>query len=162
MGLRSVFWSKVRVAGPHDCWEWGAGRFPKGYGASSRLCGTRIAHRIAYSLCIGPIPEGLQVLHTCDNPPCCNPGHLFPGTNADNVRDRVAKGRNRSRPNPRSCYTFAKLTEDQVREIDRRCANGERQDVVASDYGVSSQTVSAIVTRQRWKHLFPPVTCPVG
>jgi len=78
------------------CWEWQRGHNAKGYG-QVWFCGEmRDAHRLAWFLAVGEIPNGLCVLHTCDNPSCCNPVHLWLGTKADNTRDALAKGRLRS------------------------------------------------------------------
>lgn len=91
------FWAKVAVAGPDECWEWTASKTQHGYGqimvtASPRKI-TR-AHRAAWVLTCGPVPDGMVVCHRCDNPGCCNPAHLFVGTQLDNIADMVAKGRN--------------------------------------------------------------------
>lgn len=90
-----AFWAKVDRRGPDECWEWTTGRERYGYGHS--VLGT--ASRVAWELTNGPIPDGQRVLHSCDNPPCCNPRHLFLGTQLDNVRDMMAKGRHRYSPN---------------------------------------------------------------
>lgn len=87
------FWSKVAKAGQDECWPWTAYRNRKGYGQFGLKRDVVPAHRIAYFLVKGPIPDGFQVCHKCDNPPCCNPGHLFTGTNSDNVGDKCAKER---------------------------------------------------------------------
>lgn len=89
--LAEQFWERVPVAGPDQCWEWmGAKTGRDGYG---RVGGQR-AHRVSWEIANGrPIPEGLIVLHSCDNPPCVNPRHLSVGTNTDNMRDASAKGR---------------------------------------------------------------------
>jgi hypothetical protein len=92
------FWAKV-VVHPGGCWEWRGRRMPKGYGKLNRGTKTVYAHRLAFELRNGPIPDGLYVLHKCDNPPCINPDHLFLGTQADNVRDRDTKGRGNFRNN---------------------------------------------------------------
>ena len=88
------FWSKVDQRGPDDCWEWRAARMWKGYGhfGVARDLVVR-AHRFAWEVSRGPIPNGAMVLHRCDNPACCNPAHLFLGTARDNTDDMVAKGR---------------------------------------------------------------------
>jgi hypothetical protein len=87
------FWRKVARTGPAECWLWLAGRNPKGYGRFGMHGSAVFAHRQAYALTVGAIPEGMYVCHRCDNPPCCNPEHLFLGTHADNIRDMTRKGR---------------------------------------------------------------------
>ena len=95
------------------------------------------------------VPDGLFICHRCDNPPCCNPAHLFLGTQTDNDRDRDSKGRNiRGDRHPDS-----KLTSVAVREIRRRAAAGERQADLAREYGVTSTTLCQVVKRQTWKHV---------
>lgn len=107
------------------------------------------AHRIAYELCRGPIPAGLLVCHSCDNPACNNPNHLWAGTPADNMRDMVAKGRSaRGVRNGR-----ALLTEDQVRQIREHVAAGSSPGSVAMLYGVSRWTVREIAARRHWAHV---------
>lgn len=86
------FWDKVLIG--DECWVWQAGIKPhNGYGAFSLNGREMVAHRVAWLLCHGEIPDGLRVLHHCDNPPCVRPDHLFLGTQKDNVLDAVAKGR---------------------------------------------------------------------
>ena len=87
------FWSKVDVQGPDDCWLWKQSTDRHGYGQTGHDGLHWSAHRLAWQLSNGPIPDGLFVLHHCDNPPCCNPAHLFLGTQADNMADMVSKGR---------------------------------------------------------------------
>lgn len=85
---------------PNGCIEWTGSRSERGYGQISVHGGDRMVrtHRLAWTLAYGEIPEGMNVCHSCDNPPCCNIEHLWLGTQADNVADMVAKGRNSGRP----------------------------------------------------------------
>lgn len=94
--LAARFWEKVDRA--EGCWLW-TGAKSSGYGKiqrGQRGAGYVWAHRVAWELTVGPIPDGLQVLHACDNPPCVNPAHLFLGTRSDNMRDAASKGRLRT------------------------------------------------------------------
>lgn len=92
--LSERFWSKVDKQGSTECWPWTASVVKNlGYGQFG-MGGTMMrSHRVAWELSNGPIPAGMFVLHKCDNPPCCNPQHLFLGTQTDNMQDALAKGR---------------------------------------------------------------------
>lgn len=91
--IAKKFWSSVERGSKHDCWKWIGGYSGNGYGKFYMNNRQYRAPRAAYELARGPIPEGLQVLHNCDNPQCVNPGHLRLGTHADNMADKMAKGR---------------------------------------------------------------------
>lgn len=92
-GIEAKFWGNVRIGARHECWPWTAARHPRGYGHLWIRRRAVNAHRISWVLSHGEIPDGLSVLHHCDNPPCVNPNHLFLGTQQDNVKDMVEKGR---------------------------------------------------------------------
>lgn len=85
------FWKRVDKQKENDCWEWKGLKYPSGYGRMGNV----YAHRLSYTLNCGEIPKGLHVCHSCDNPSCVNPKHLWVGTVADNMRDRDKKGRDR-------------------------------------------------------------------
>lgn len=91
--LLERFWEKVDVGGPDECWEWQGNFYHTGYGYLNQGYKHRRAHRLAYEFAHGPIPHGLFVLHSCDNPACCNPAHLRVGTQKDNMSDCAARGR---------------------------------------------------------------------
>lgn len=91
------FWK--HVAKTEGCWEWTGSTSKKGYGKLNIGGVTKAAHRFSYEIANGPIPEKLFVLHRCDNPPCVRPDHLFTGTNEDNVKDMMKKGRHHAQRN---------------------------------------------------------------
>ena len=92
----SDFWKKVMPSSGDCCWTWIGSCDADGYGTIMLNYIQWRTHRLAYHLSIGPIPPGMGVLHSCDNPPCCNPSHLRIGTNLDNMRDRSKRGRHRN------------------------------------------------------------------
>lgn len=141
------------------CWEWQKGKNSKGY-ATIRVLrrphGQSLASRVSYSLFRDAIPAGIFVCHSCDNPMCVNPMHLFLGTQADNMADMKRKGRQRSVVGEES--KFAKLTEADVVEIRRRYRGGESPIVIGKDYGVTYNAVFLVATGRAWKHV--PGACP--
>lgn len=134
-----------------QCWRWSLMVDKDGYGA---ICVKRQkvrVHRLAYRLFVGEIPEGMLVLHSCDNPICFNPDHLYLGTHADHRRDMCLKGRAN---NPRGeAVNSAKLTEDQVREIRHLYTEGFSQRKLAGMFKVNSATIHPLVHRKTWKHV---------
>jgi hypothetical protein len=132
------------------CWYWTAGLTGSGYGAYYPRANHQVlAHRYAYRRAHGRIPRGKLVLHTCDNPRCVNPKHLFLGTHGDNARDRASKKRGAI---GERVWTN-KLTEKQVRTIRRRLRTGEAGGVLAAEFGVTDVMISRIRLRQAWKHI---------
>lgn len=144
------FWSKVNKT--DSCWLWTAGRTIDGYGSIQESHTRRRlrAHRVAYELAYGPIPDGQQVCHHCDTPLCVRPDHLFLGTFIENMQDKIAKGRT-----PRGeAAGNALLTETQVREIrDRYVPRKVSTRMLAREFGVSQKAISGIVLRRTWQHL---------
>lgn len=140
MKTAAEFWVQVDRGPAAVCWPWRAGRKSQGYGTLRWRGPVVSAHRIAWEIVNGPIPSGLLVLHSCDNPPCCNPAHLFLGTIADNNHDCQAKGR---RPVMRgSTNGNARLTDVQVRAIVGLWATGRwKQRDLATRFGVSQRAV---------------------
>lgn len=155
------FWSKVQKT--DECWIWTAAASPLGYGRVGTP-GRKIsqAHRVAWILTNGDIPDGLCVLHRCDNPRCVRPDHLFLGTVADNNADKLAKGRQITGWCPGETNGNHELTEHQAREVLRRSLTGENQTKIAVEFGISQANVSAIKLRQTWKHLAVECTQDCG
>lgn len=150
------FWAKVDGRGPDDCWEWTGWRHQFGYG----LLGVRkrddsgptsaLAHRLSWEFANGPIPDGMWVLHRCDNAPCCNPAHLFLGTHQDNMDDMASKRRAKAPRGERQ--HLAKLTAQDVLQIRARCPQETRR-ALADEFGVAVGTIHQIVNRLTWTHI---------
>jgi hypothetical protein len=136
------FWDKVRMGLPDECWEWRASTNSYGYGKFGIVGRVLGAHRIAWELSHGPVPEGQCVLHRCDNPPCCNPGHLYAGTPADNVRDMDERGRR---------VRCGKLSAEQAADIRARLACGDRLVDLAREFGVHRETIRRIKVGDIWR-----------
>ncbi len=140
------FWHYVYPEPNTGCWLWGGGDQSNGYGLFWAKGKAWRVHRWAYQHFIGPIPEGLYVLHKCDVRPCVNPEHLMLGTHLDNMRDMCAKGR---QLNGEANHN-AKLTAVDVLGI-RVCGGTASQ--VAGRYGVSESTISQIRRGETWSHV---------
>lgn len=155
--IETRFWAKVDVRGPDECWPWlastarGYGQFGLGDGTLTR------AHRYAWSLANGPVPEGLWVLHSCDNRPCCNAAHLFVGTRQANVDDMCSKRRHWAHKGMSGNQGIrngrAKLVDADVLRIRERFARGESQSRIALDFPVGRIKIGHIVRRESWTHL---------
>ena len=151
----------AKVLRGDGCWEWRGARFTSGYGVFSIGHKTVKAHRFSWYLENGPIPQGMFICHTCDNPPCVRPSHLFMGTNTDNLQDAIRKGRvvfplPQCPPERRARGERAhkaKLTADKVVEIRKQSALGRLHKDIAADFGVSDANIAYIVMRKTWKHV---------
>lgn len=142
--LEEALWANVTKA--EGCWNWNGSVGNHGYGQVQYMNQPYTSHRLSWELHCGPIPDDLQVLHRCDNRRCCNPGHLFLGTQADNVKDMIEKGRN----DRGEAVSTSKLTEAQVKEIR---FSSKPQDLLAAEFGISQAHVSNVQTGKRWKHI---------
>ena len=148
--LSCRFWSKVdRGAGPRACWPWTALRSRSGYGHTYVRSSPARAHRVAWELTRGPIPEGLIVRHlVCDNPLCCNPAHLAVGTNADNSADMTAKGRQ---------ALGVRNGNVRLTEADVRALRATSETVSCAEWGrrlgVSKRVIYDVRSGRIWKHV---------
>ncbi|WP_217924431.1 HNH endonuclease [Miltoncostaea oceani] len=140
------FWQRVAKAGPDDCWLWTGTRHQKGYGlVYFRRAGkltSATSSRVAFALTAGLVElpgRNEPVCHSCDNPPCCNPAHLWLGTPAENSADAVNKGR-----------MAQKLTVEQVREI---ALSGDSAAEIAAHFGITESMVGKIQLGRTWKHV---------
>lgn len=146
--IASRFWAKVDVKGAEDCWPFLGFRNGHGYGVMLAGQKNRKAHRLAWELANDqPLGDRLAC-HHCDNPSCCNPKHLYPGTVETNMADRSARGRT----NKGEGVAHSVVTEEIVRKI--RSAKGKIKQVeLAKMYGLKGPHVSDIMTRRIWKHV---------
>jgi hypothetical protein len=167
---RNRFFSKIKPGAPDECHEWQAYKNPEGYGIFRAGCYDPMihAHRVAYMLHYQvELPNSRHggsktcVLHTCDNPACCNPAHLWLGSRDDNMKDCAKKGRIISKSTPPvgigEKNGRALLTEDQVRYIRRTHKNSPHKmailDVLADQFGISRNSIRDITGRRTWKHV---------
>lgn len=143
------FWSNVACGVSIACWPWLLVCNKRGYGRVGIRRAYRLAHRLAWEITNGAIQPGLFVLHRCDYPPCCNPAHLFLGTHDDNTADMMLKARQ-----PRGAdKAQSKLSDDDVRAIRSRRADGATLLAIGNDFGISFTQVHHIVTRKQWRHV---------
>jgi hypothetical protein len=158
------FWSKVDKHGPDECWEYMGHRDTKGYGVTKFMDVCKKAHRMAWVFTFGAVPEGegyhgTCVLHKCDNPPCCNPNHLFLGTIRDNIKDMDSKHRRSTTNLPPTLLgeqsPTSKLTGKQIMEIRNRPNQRGIYADVSRDYGISQTHAAYIIKGRVWKHLLP-------
>lgn len=160
------FWTKVGSDPASPCRPFTGYRNRQGYGKFGVGGRVHFAHRIAWELTHGPIPDGARVLHQCDNPPCCNPVHLFLGTLSDNMQDMWDKGRHAPPVNksgrdwaPKGghrkgeAHLSARLTTADVLLVREQYAAGNGLTMLAGRYGVTKQAIRAIVLRKTWRHV---------
>lgn len=140
--------AKHSTATDHGCIEWTGCKLKQGYGRLNVRGSLKLAHRISYEISVGPVPDGMCVLHRCDNPSCILPSHLFLGTKADNTNDCVAKGRQPRAIGQRNRNN--KLTPEQVLQIRQDTRSGS---IIAAEYGIGPTQVSRIRRGELWKHL---------
>lgn len=157
----------IDIKSSDECWEWKGGVNKDGYGNFEANGFATGAHRFAYRHFVGPVPHGMSVLHHCDNRPCCNPKHLWLGTQLDNVLDMERKGRadhpsgersgKHTKPESTlrgSAIGTSRLKEPDVLQIRKRFACGEaNQPQLAAKFGVTQTCISMIVLRKAWKHV---------
>lgn len=135
------FWDRLDTS--TDCWTWKGYRKSGGYGYMKFAGKPTHAHRVAWILTFGEIPESLIVCHRCDNPPCCNPAHLFLGTDYDNVSDCISKGR----------FALPYKGPELVLKIRDAYKHGMRQKDIATNFSVDNSWVSRVVRRLVWIHI---------
>ena len=149
------FWKYVDKGEPDECWPWIGSKGRKGYGQIRDRGRTLKAHRVSYAIHHGEVPDGAHVLHHCDNPPCCNPAHLFAGSPADNTADAMTKGRLRFPPAPKpgESNIQARLTEADVVAARRLHRDGCNFHELARRFGVDRKTIRQAVRGERWRHV---------
>ncbi len=147
--IKERFWNKVRKT-PY-CWIWKAGLNSSGYGQFYATgFKERRAHRFSFLMTFGRLPQKISVLHTCDNPKCVNPFHLFLGTQKDNLLDMNKKGRNIK---GELCHQ-SKLTKKDVLKIRKLYASKKHsQSMLGRMFRVTRESIRDIVNRKNWKHL---------
>ncbi len=147
------FHDRVMVDPKTNCWVWMMCRNKRGYGYFRTEGKNKQAHRGAWETAFGPIPEGMFVCHKCDNPPCCNPEHLFLGTPQDNSTDMVSK--QRQAPQIGALNGNTELKEHDVSIIKMLLPLGVKQRHLAQLYGVSRSNIANISTGVSWTHVEP-------
>jgi hypothetical protein len=143
--IEARFWVKVTKGLPTDCWLWNGGTtgHPKhDYGVWWYKGKHLTAHDVSYILTHGDIPESMVICHTCDNPKCVNPNHLWAGTHKDNYEDMVAKKRQK--------YPSSKLTSEKVVLLRQRFGTGESRTALAKEYGISREMLYRVCRRDAW------------
>jgi len=149
--IRFLQQAETQGLNPDVCWEWQGQTNNNGYGRFIEKNKHRLAHRVAHELFIGPIPNGKNVCHACDNRRCVNPHHLWAGTQSENLNDAVAKGRLDTPNTTGELNGNRKLSATDVRIIREMKAAGQLQYKIAEKFGVSPSTIGEIVAGKIWK-----------
>jgi hypothetical protein len=145
-----AFWAKVKINKPDECWPWTGKKHPYGYGVCKRKRKGYLTHRMAYEFAKGKIPNNHLICHHCDNPPCCNPRHLFVGTHSDNRLDAASKHRLSHGTHRHN----AVLDDNKVRYIlSMYCPRVYTQQKLADELGVSRELIRYVVSKGGWKHV---------
>lgn len=158
-----TIYSRIKVNQETDCWEW-QGHLTNGYAEAYFEGKQHRLSRLFYKKYCGPIPKGLYILHSCDNPKCCNPDHLRPGTQKENMDDMYKRGRgaiglkHKSVTCPESTpkgsrHWAAKLTESDVYKIKRLLSQGYSQRKIANLFYISRTCIERIAQGKAWKHV---------
>lgn len=153
-GMPCAVWPRIEKHGADECWPWQGAKNDRGYG-QFRMNGVLFyAHREVAKLSGAIYQDGDDTLHSCDNPPCCNPAHLSPGTTQQNLSDMHARGR-WSIPHPHvgEAHVRAKIKEADALAIRRRNQSGESQRSLAKEYGICQAQVWRICSGASWSHL---------
>jgi hypothetical protein len=139
---------RKRIGAPNErgCKEWTGHTIRTGHGQVRFMGRLELSHRISYRLSVGEIPDGLCVCHECDNPPCCNPEHLFLGTQLDNMRDCARKGR--ARGGVKGKVDWATVVELRAAH---RIGDGKSKKLVAEKHGLSVTSLYSILSGKTWK-----------
>jgi hypothetical protein len=154
MTKTQTFWSRVDKKTVDECWEWLGGHWTKGYPCFSWNGHALRAHRVSYEIYSGHrIPKHLFACHSCDNPGCVNPHHIFIGTNSDNQIDAARKGRLRPPRVHGEQHPKARLTEEQVLAIRELNAKGIGYRKLSKIFPVHRVTIKDIVRRRTWRHI---------
>lgn len=148
------FWPKVdKSMGQDSCWWWLGAKGKQDYGNWYAQGKYLRAHRAAYEIVYGEIPDGAVVCHTCDNPSCVNPRHLVLGTQKQNLNDMTRKGRRSKKGAKGEANAKAKLTEHQVRAIRAEYAAGIKPRELKAKYPIKDSALWGILSGKTWQHI---------
>lgn len=149
-----LFWKNVNPGDPSECWEWQGHINDSGYGDMRCGSGPLLrAHRVSYEIHKGHIPANLLVCHSCDNPRCVNPNHLWLGTDADNMKDMDQKGRRVNAPQYGEKHGMSRLTPDAIRDIRSLAKSGVSYEEIGGRFNISDVHAGRIAKRESWSHI---------